>query len=200
MPRIKQSVEETVMGTDGTIYERRQNRTLAWGDEPPYIKLYLKDLMYMSDMPKHYTNLVYALLKRVSYAGDDDGMCVTLVPRTKKAICKELGWEKTSSLDNALQRLLKGKIIYRVDRGVFRMNPYLFGKGEWQDISRIRMEITYDSDGKTFMSVCEHDEHSKQEQEPAPVPVQKPQKASKRGFDSYPDTLPGQMEMSDYAV
>lgn len=154
----------------------------------------------MSDMPKHYTNLVYALLKRVSYAGDDDGMCVTLVPRTKKAICKELGWEKTSSLDNALQRLLKGKIIYRVDRGVFRMNPYLFGKGEWQDISRIRMEITYDSDGKTFMSVCEHDEHSEQEQEPAPVPVQKPQKASKRGFDLYPDDLPGQMEMSDYAV
>lgn len=80
------------------------------------------------------------------------------------------------------------------------MNPYLFGKGEWQDISRIRMEITYDSDGKTFMSVCEHEEHD--EQEPAPMPVQKPQKVSKSRsmIDSYPDNLPGQMEMSDYAV
>lgn len=29
---------------------------------------------------------------------------------------------------------------------------------------------------------------------------QKPQKASKTGFDNYPDDLPGQMEMSDYAV
>jgi DNA-binding transcriptional regulator YhcF (GntR family) len=29
---------------------------------------------------------------------------------------------------------------------------------------------------------------------------QKPQKASKTGFDSYPNNLPGQMEMSDYAV
>ena len=29
---------------------------------------------------------------------------------------------------------------------------------------------------------------------------QKPQKASKTGFDNYPDNLPGQMEMSDYAV
>lgn len=29
---------------------------------------------------------------------------------------------------------------------------------------------------------------------------QKPQKASRTGFDSYPDNLPGQMEMSDYAV
>jgi DNA-binding transcriptional regulator YhcF (GntR family) len=29
---------------------------------------------------------------------------------------------------------------------------------------------------------------------------QKPQKASKTGFDNYPDNLPGQMEVSDYAV
>lgn len=29
---------------------------------------------------------------------------------------------------------------------------------------------------------------------------QKPQKTSKTGFDNYPDNLPGQMEMSDYAV
>lgn len=29
---------------------------------------------------------------------------------------------------------------------------------------------------------------------------QKPQKASKTGFNNYPDNLPGQMEMSDYAV
>lgn len=29
---------------------------------------------------------------------------------------------------------------------------------------------------------------------------QKPQKASKTGFGNYPDNLPGQMEMSDYAV
>lgn len=29
---------------------------------------------------------------------------------------------------------------------------------------------------------------------------QKPQKASKTDFDNYPDNLPGQMEMSDYAV
>lgn len=29
---------------------------------------------------------------------------------------------------------------------------------------------------------------------------QKPQKAFKTGFDNYPDNLPGQMEMSDYAV
>ncbi len=156
MPTIRQSVEETIQDTSGRVVERRRNQVLSWGDEPPYIKLYLRDIMYMSDMPRHFTDLVYALLKRVSYAGDADGMCVTLVPRIKKAICSELGWEKTSTLDNALQKLLKGQIVYRVDRGVFRLNPYLFGRGEWQDISRIRMQVIYDMDGKTFASVVEH--------------------------------------------
>lgn len=190
MPRIRQSVEETIQDTNGNIVERRRNQTLSWGDEPPYIKLYIKDLMYMSDMPKHYTNLVYALLKRVSYASDADGMCVTLVPRIKKAICSELGWEKTSSLDNALQKLLKGQIIYRVDRGVFQMNPYLFGKGEWQDISRIRMQVTYDVDGKTFASVVEHSEDvERRPQTPSQTTQATP-------TDS--DELPGQMSIEDY--
>lgn len=33
-----------------------------------------------------------------------------------------------------------------------------------------------------------------------PQEPKKPQKLHKGGFDSYPDNLPGQMEMSDYAV
>ena len=62
----------------------------------------------------------------------------------KKAICDELGWKTVASLDNALQKLLAGKILYRVDRGMYRFNPYLFGKGDWQDISRLRLDINYD--------------------------------------------------------
>lgn len=102
-------------------------------------------------MPKKYVAVTEALLKRVSYAGDADGMCVVLAPRIKKAICEELGWKTVASLDNALQKLLAGKIIYRVDRSMYRFNSYLFGKGDWQDISRLRLEINYDDiKGRTF--------------------------------------------------
>lgn len=187
MAYIRQSVEQSVTDEHGTIKTKRVNRVISHGEEPPYVKLYLKDLMYMSDMPKGYSALVYALLKRVSYAGDEDGMCVTLVPRTKKAICQELGWEKTSSLDNALQRLLKGRILFRVDRGIYRMNPYLFGKGEWQDVDRIRLEVSYSLEGKTFAAVCDY----KEQDQPQDT-------SSKTGVDAYPDDLPGQMELSDF--
>lgn len=151
MPIIKQSVEETVTDENGRTLEHRTNKTLSWGEEPSYIKLYIQDILYLSDMPRKYVAVAEALLKRVSYAGEQQGLCVTLVPMIKKAIIQELGWKNVASLDNALQKLLAGKILYRVDRGVFRFNPYFFGKGDWQDIARLRLEINYsDINGRTF--------------------------------------------------
>lgn len=160
MPSIKQSCETMVFDEKtGQMVTKRANRVLNWGEEPRYIKLYLEDVMYLSDMPKQYAGLTMALLKRVSYAGDEDGMCVTLIPRIKKAICKELGWQNERSLNNALSKLVEGKILYRIDRGLYRFNPYLFGRGDWQDIGRLRMEIGYDAiKGRTFQAVITYRE------------------------------------------
>lgn len=153
MPKLNQSVETEVLNEQGEIVSKRANRTLSWGDEPAYIKLYLQDVLYLSDMPKQYTGVTMALLKRVSYAGDKDGMCVVLAPRIKKSICEELGWKRTSSFDNALHKLVKGKILEHIDRSMYRFNPYLFGKGDWQDIARLRMEVNYSEiQGRTFMT------------------------------------------------
>ena len=153
MPKIRQSVETSVINEKGEIVSKRANKVLSWGEEPSYIKLYLKDIMYLSDMPKQYAAITEALLKRVSYAGDAYGMCVTLVPHTKKLICDELNWKNIKSLDNALKKLIDGKILYRVARSVYQFNPYLFGKGDWQDISRLRLDIQYDDiKGRTFQA------------------------------------------------
>lgn len=157
MPKVVQSHVETEWDSEGNVLTKRENKTLSWGDEPSYIKLYIQDIMYLADMPKRYATVTKALLKRVAYAGEADGLCVTLVPRTKRAICKEIGWEKVASLDNALQKLMAGKILYRVDRGIYRFNPYLFGRGDWQDIARLRLEIQYDEiQGRTFKTVINY--------------------------------------------
>ena len=153
MPKLKQSIETEVISEHGEIVSRHTNRVLSWGDEPAYIKLYLQDVMYLSDMPRQYVSVTMALLKRVSFAGDKDGMCVVLAPRIKKSICEELDWKRISSLDNAWHKLVKGKILEHIDRSMYRFNPYFFGKGDWQDISRLRMEVDYSEiSGRTFMT------------------------------------------------
>lgn len=35
----------------------------------------------------------------------------------------------------------------------------MFGKGDWQDVSRLRLEVNYDDiKGKTFKTVCEYND------------------------------------------
>lgn len=152
---IKQSVIETVTDEQGKTLSRQTNQTLTWGDEPPYIKLYLQDIMYFTDMPQQFAGVLYALLKRMSYASEEDGMCVYLVPHNKKAICTEVHWENVKSLDNALGKLCQANLLKRIARSVYQFNPNLFGKGDWQDIAKLRMDISYDVSGRTFKTFIE---------------------------------------------
>lgn len=155
MPSIKQSVETMVINDSGEFVSKRANKTLSWGSEPSYIKLYLQDVLYLSDMPKKHSKILYELLKRASYAGDEKGMMVALSSGLKRMMAKELNLKTTQSIDNALTDLVKGKVLYRIETGVYQFNPYLFGKGDWQDIARLRLEINYDDiKGKTFKTVC----------------------------------------------
>lgn len=157
MPRINQSVETSIINENGELVSKRANKTLSWGTEPSYIKLYLQDVLYLSDMPKKHSKILYTLLKRASYAGEKDGMQVCLSSGLKRMILKELGLKNIGSIDNALSDLVKGKVLYRLETGVYQFNPYLFGKGDWQDIDRLRMEIDYDDiKGRTFRTVCEY--------------------------------------------
>lgn len=159
MPSIKQSVETSVINEQGELVSKRANRTLSWGSEPAFIKLYLQDVLYLSDMPKHHEKILYELLKRSTYAGEKDGMQVCLSAGIKRIISKELGLKNNRSINNALSNLVKGKILYRVETGVYNFNPYLFGKGDWQDIARLRLEVNYDDiKGKTFKTVCKYKE------------------------------------------
>jgi hypothetical protein len=157
MPKINQSVETSVINEQGELVSKRANKTLSWGAEPSYIKLYLQDVLYFSDMPKHHEKILFELLKRACYAGEKDGMQITLNASLKRRIAADLGIKNIRSINNVLSDLVRGKILYRVDVGLYNLNPYFFGKGEWQDIARLRLEINYDEiKGRTFKAVCEY--------------------------------------------
>lgn len=56
-------------------------------------------------------------------------------------------------------RLLPTTRQHCLTSGYHGVNPYLFGKGDWQDVSRLRLEVNYDDiKGKTFKTVCEYND------------------------------------------
>lgn len=180
MPTIKQSVETSVINERGELVSKHANKTYSWGAEPSYIKLYLQDVLYLSDMPTKHSAILYELLKRASYAGDKDGMQVIINASLKRRIKETLGFKNLSSVNNAITDFVKGKILYRADVGMYNFNPYLFGKGDWQDIDRLRLEINYDDiKGKTFRAVCGYREEPAIE-EPKPKSEEKSKKGRKK--------------------
>ena len=157
MANLKQQTETVIIDhTTGETLRQQVNTTINLPEEPPFIKVYLKDILYLSDLPKGHSRILYALLKRISWASAEDGMVVVLPFGIKKKIAAELNLKNTRTLDNAIQDLMKGNILTRIEKGVFQFNPYLFGKGDWQDIYKIRMTVDYTLEGKTFGGIISY--------------------------------------------
>lgn len=160
MPKIKEKAVETVITGDGELVERHENYLIQWESEPNYIKLYLDTVLYLSDLPKGYNSILLGFLKYMTYSNPNNahgGQIIYFNSAMKKDIAKELN-VSIARVNQAISDFTKGKILERIDTGTYRVNPYLFGKGDWQDIAEIRMKVVFNAEGKTVMS--EIDKHS----------------------------------------
>lgn len=141
---------------DGEKTSRLEMKKGKWEQEPPYIKLYLQDIMYLSDLSGRYVPLLLHLLNLANYADQNNAMCVVLAPAIRENICKDIGWKSVGTFNNAIDDLVKGNLIKRVSRNIIQLNPNLFGKGKWVDVQKLRLEINYEStNNRTFQAVID---------------------------------------------
>lgn len=149
---MKDTLTATFISSNGE--DRIEIRKKKVGQEPPYIKVYLQDIMYLSDLSGRFVALMISLLKRANYADDERPMCVALVPDIKNDIMKECDWTSVGTLNNAINALINGGLVKRVGRGLIQLNPNLFGIGRWEDIAKIRLSVEYSPTNKrTFQAV-----------------------------------------------
>jgi predicted transcriptional regulator len=105
-------------------------------------------------MPRHLNPILNIFLKHMNWENR-----LVLNMGVKKRMAESIGLS-VSSIDNALTKLVKGGLLIREDKGNYLFNPYLFGKGNWENIQEIRMNVTYNLQGRTFSS------HFKSEENP----------------------------------
>jgi predicted transcriptional regulator of viral defense system len=48
-------------------------------------------------------------------------------------------------IDKSLSALCKSQLLKRVGTGTYQVNPHVFGKGEWRDISAIRATFDFNT-------------------------------------------------------
>lgn len=140
---------ETVDKSTGEIVEETLVTESRLPKEPDFIKLYLKDIMYLQDLPTGLNAVLYQLLTRLEYDGT-----ITVNGFRKEQIAQQTKLS-VSTINHALTKFVQSHVLDRIGKGTYRANPYLFGKGNWKDIHRIRMEVSYSLEGKTIKSVIE---------------------------------------------
>ena len=145
----------------GTNYKATTKKAVI-GTEDDYIKIYFQGLEYIRDMPSDCFALLCILMKYASYADErsHDGVNYSFIIHVdkyvKQALASELGYKKIGSVSNLLTQLIDGKVLTRMTNSVYRLNPYLFGKGKFENIVDLRNKrdgFDVPRDGDTFMKV-----------------------------------------------
>lgn len=139
---IRETTENIVNHETGEVTETKSIKEKNISREPDYIKLYIADLIKLNDLPKSTSNILYSLLRNMTYDNE-----IIIIASLKRKISKELNIS-VETINKAVQKLNKNGIITRIDSGLYSVNPYLFGRGSWNDIRELRMKVVYNKDGR----------------------------------------------------
>jgi hypothetical protein len=136
-----QEVNITVANHEtGEILTEKRTEVGIFEKEPPFVKMYIEDIGKLNNLPQFVNNILYELLSNMGYNN-----VVPMYMPIKLMICEKIGIS-INSLNKAIDELYKKGILIRKARGFYMMDPYIFGRGSWNDVKDIRMTITYDSE------------------------------------------------------
>ena len=131
-----------VINESGEILVNQRTEVSQFESEPPYVKIYLQDIARLNGLNPSEQKLINELVFNMGYNN-----VVPSYKPVKEIIANKLG-VSYETIDKAIKTLHKKGVLIRKARGMYIMDPNLFGRGSWKDIKKIRMVIEYDENGK----------------------------------------------------
>ena len=134
--------ENTTVDTQtGEVLKRET--TVQFSKEPGFVKLYFDCLgVYIKNdgLSASLNDMLLEVLHRASYA--QDGQIVHLGAYDKEQICKATH-KSMRRLEQAITTWVKNRVLIRVARGIYQVNPFIFGRGDWRDIANLRATFNF---------------------------------------------------------
>ncbi|NLC14518.1 MAG: hypothetical protein GX768_10820 [Chloroflexi bacterium] len=91
-------------------------------DATGYLKLYVKNLPYLSSLPKVDYPVLWSILSHSKSSGKQMTISVAL----KRQMCQELAC-RMSRINNALAYLVKTEVLTQDESGLYSTNPEIIG-------------------------------------------------------------------------
>ena len=139
MSGIVRQTKTTKISEIGEIIETEKEQIINFNKTDDFIMTFTKDLGYLKNLSKGEIVLFFGLLQIVNNNNE-----IILNSGIKKRISENFDI-KLESINVLLSQLVKKNMILKTDEmGVYLLNVFLFGKGKWTDIKKMRMMIEWD--------------------------------------------------------
>lgn len=120
--------------------------------EGMFVKMYMDDIGRLLNVQHKAMLVLMELLKIMDYHNE-----ISVSTGKKREICRVLDiynevkgvrTEGINIISQYMTHLVKAGILARKDKGMYIVNPNLFAKCRWHEVSRIRMSVEYSEDGR----------------------------------------------------
>lgn len=153
MAYMTYSTSEFTKHADGTEEIKYSEKSFKLNSEENYYKTYSGKLDYLLSLPANLLKVAMCLASHAHYANEQ--LQIGITADVKQVLLTELDISP-KTFKNSLTQLCDGKVIFRVARSVYQINPFLFGKGKWPQIAAMRLDEKFDIPSScTFTQVCE---------------------------------------------
>ena len=140
---IYQEFRTEVDRETGEVTNSQNRKLVKLKRTPDFIMLFIENVAFMEKLAKNEKAVLSQILQH--YVGVKN--VVFLSADTKKDMGKELD-VGMSYIHKAIKHLTEKQILVKglIKENQMYLNPHLFGKGNWENISQMRQEVAYDYD------------------------------------------------------
>lgn len=136
---IYQHIEEKINDQTGEITQRTSFTAVRKSKTDDHVQFYLGNISGLLDMDlsKREYDVMCALMTYVLPRNN----LLMLNAGTRRMISTKLNFsEKSNSVNKAIASLVEKRIIYK-HSGQYFLSPFHFGKGQWENISKMRIQV-----------------------------------------------------------
>lgn len=156
---MKKTIERVNTDFDsstGEITRHTEQFTIKGQNEEEYIKVYYNTLLTFKGISTILTPVLLAMGEHMTYANSKQGgQRIKFDAFVKENICAKCGMGQ-DRLNQLIRLMIDNDVIRRIYkkdkdgnpteacyRGLYEVNPFIMGKGDWSDIKTLRTQFNY---------------------------------------------------------
>ena len=151
---ITKIISRQVVNTDGEVMYDDTVKQTKVGKDPPFIKIYTDCMLVLNNVDTALSAPLIAFGNHMTFA-NDKSLAFRHVVRTDSMVRNDIAHRCGVSdvmVKKWIQKFVEAEIFIPIiengkrKRGVYYVNPWVIGKGEWKDIKKLRGEFVLSND------------------------------------------------------